>query len=92
MGKLAFIPFSVVAGLLAGLVAKKAFDAIWGVIDDEEPPGPEHRDVSLGRVVAAAALEGAAFASTRAVADQASRRAFERMTGRWPGEEEPDPS
>ncbi|MGI9021100.1 MAG: DUF4235 domain-containing protein [Solirubrobacterales bacterium] len=90
MGKLVFIPFSVAAGLLAGLVSKKAFEAVWGVIDDQEPPAPEHREVSWPRMLAAAAIEGAAFSSTRAATDHGARIAYARLTGRWPGEEEPE--
>lgn len=90
MGKLVFIPFSMAAGILAGLISKKMFSALWGVVDDEEPPAPEHREVSWPRMVAAAAIEGAAFSSARAVTDHGARIAYERATGRWPGEEEPD--
>ena len=89
--KLLFIPFSVVGGLLAGFVGKKLFEQAWGVIDSEEPPEPEHRDASWGKVVAAAALEGAVFRATRAVVDRGSRRAFAGVTGTWPGEERPEP-
>jgi uncharacterized protein DUF4235 len=90
MGKLLFIPFSIVAGLVAGFAAKKLFDLAWGLIDDEEPPEPEHRDVSWAKLAAATALEGAIFRTVRAVADRAMRLGFNRLTGSWPGEEEPD--
>ncbi len=90
MGRLAFIPFSIAAGLLAGLAAKKTFEALWGAIDDQEPPDSEHRDVSWQKLAVAGALQGAAFGSTRALADHASRVAFARATGSWPGEERPD--
>jgi hypothetical protein len=92
IGRLAFIPFSVAAGLAAGFLARKAFDLAWGVVDDAEPPEPGHRDVSWGRMLAAAALEGAAFATSRAVADHAARIGYARLTGRWPGADEPDPT
>ncbi len=88
--KLLFIPFSVGGGLLAGFVAKKLFEALWGVVDDEEPPESEHRRISWGKLVAAAALEGAIFKATRVAADHGSRQAFASVTGSWPGEEEPD--
>jgi hypothetical protein len=38
MSKLAFTPFSLSSGLLAGLVGKRLFAAIWSAFDDEEPP------------------------------------------------------
>jgi Protein of unknown function (DUF4235) len=88
--KLLFIPFSVIGGLISGFLAKKLFEQLWGVVDDEEPPKPEHREVPLGKVVAAAALEGAIFKGTRAAIDHKSRQAFASATGSWPGEQRPD--
>src|SRR4051812_16018953 len=67
--KLLFIPFSVIGGLLSGFLAKKLFEQAWGVVDEEEPPKPNHREVPFGKIVAAAALEGAIFKGTRAVID-----------------------
>jgi Protein of unknown function (DUF4235) len=87
--KLLFIPFSVVGGLIAGFLGKKLFEQAWGVIDDEEPPEAEHREVSIAKVLLAAALEGAIFRAVRALVDHQSRRAF--LTGSWPGEEAPEP-
>jgi hypothetical protein len=89
--KFLFIPFSVAGGLIAGFLGKKLFEGAWGVIDHQEPPEPEQRDVPLGKVVAAAALEGAIFRATRAAVDHQSRRAFQGITGSWPGEEAPEP-
>jgi len=90
MGKVAFLPFSVGGGLLAGVIAKKTFALIWSLIDDQEPPQPEHRDAQLGKLIAAVALEGAVFSLTRGLVDHGSRRAFARLTGAWPGDEHPD--
>jgi len=89
--KLLFIPFSVAGGLIAGFLGKKLFEQAWGVIDDEEPPEPEHREASWGKIVAAAALEGAIFRATRAAVDHGSRIAFANATGSWPGQERPEP-
>ena len=90
MAKLLFIPFSVIGGLLAGQIAKKVFDVIWGLFDDEEPPEGEHRDAAWGKLLVAAAIQGAIFRAVREAADRGSRQAFESITGTWPGEEEPD--
>ena len=43
MRKLLFVPFSLVGGMLAGLVSKKLFGRLWGAVDDQSPPQPEHR-------------------------------------------------
>ncbi len=90
MGKVLFIPFSVGAGLLAGLIGGKLFQALWGLIDDEEAPEPAHREVSWQRLSVALAIEGAIFRVIRGIVDHSSRIAYERFTGRWPGEREPD--
>jgi hypothetical protein len=89
--KFLFIPFSIVAGLVAGFAGKKVFEQLWGVIDDREPPEAEHRDATWGKVILAAALQGAVFRATRAAVDRGSRGAFESLTGTWPGQERPEP-
>ena len=90
IAKLLFIPFSVVGGLLAGLVSKKIFEQIWGLIDDEEPPESEHREISWAKLIASAALSGAIFRVAKEAADHGSRRGFAQLTGTWPGQERPD--
>jgi hypothetical protein len=92
MSKLLFIPFSILAGLVAGFISKKAFDGVWGLIDEEEPPEPEHRETTWTKLAVALALEGAIFRMTRGLAERGSRLGYERLTGSWPGEEEPDPT
>jgi hypothetical protein len=89
--KLLFAPFSIMAGLIAGLVAKKLFEQVWGLIDEEEPPESEHRDAHWAKIVAAAAVEGAIFRATKEAVDRGARRAFESATGTWPGDERPEP-
>jgi len=89
--KLAFIPVSIVGGILAGLVSRKAFDAIWGRVDEQEPPQPDHREISFAKLAIALAIEGAIFRLVKGLFDHAARRGFARMTGEWPGEESPEP-
>jgi hypothetical protein len=89
--KFLFIPIGVVGGLVAGLVGKKIFEQVWGLLDEEEPPDPKHREISVPKMVAALALEGAIFRAVRGLADHGSRRSFARMAGSWPGEERPEP-
>jgi hypothetical protein len=91
MAKVLFIPVSIGTGLLAGLVGKKLFDVLWGVIDEEEPPDSKHRDISWGRLLLAGAIQGAIFRAVKEATDHAARRGFYRTTGTWPGEKHPDP-
>jgi hypothetical protein len=89
--KVGFIPVGIVTGLIGGIVARKAFERVWAVIDDQDPPGPEHRQARWPKLLAALALEGAVFRAIRGAVDHASRRGFARATGLWPGEERPEP-
>jgi Protein of unknown function (DUF4235) len=88
--KVAFVPISILGGILAGIIGQKAFDAIWGKVDEEEPPQPEQREVSLGKLAVALLIEGAIFRLFKGLFDHAARRGFARMTGAWPGEESPE--
>jgi Na+/glutamate symporter len=88
--KLAFIPVSVIGGILAGLIGQKVFEAIWSKVDEQEPPEPDQREVSLAKLAIALLIEGAIFRLVKGLFDHAARRGFARMTGAWPGEEAPD--
>lgn len=89
--KVLFIPIGVAGGLVAGLIGKKLFEQVWGLIDKEEPPEPKHREISVPKMVAATALEGAIFRTVRGLADHGARRSFAKVSGSWPGEEAPEP-
>jgi Protein of unknown function (DUF4235) len=86
-----FRPVTIIGGLLAGMVASKVFDALWGLIDDEEAPRPKHREIDMRKMLAALLIEGAIFRLFRGYFDHFARRGFWRMTGSWPGEERPEP-
>jgi hypothetical protein len=88
--KILFAPFGIAGGLLAGSVAKKVFDFVWGLIDDKEAPRAKHRDIPVGKLVAALLIEGAVFRVARGVADHYARRGFAALTGSWPGEAKPE--
>jgi len=87
-----FAPIGIATGLVAGLLARKGFERLWAVIDDEEPPEPEHRRAPTLKLVAALALEGAIFRVAKGYADHGARRGFAALTGRWPGEDQPEQS
>jgi uncharacterized protein DUF4235 len=87
---LVFRPVGIAAGIFAGIVGKKIFDLIWGLIDDEDAPEPRYRQIAFGKLVAALILEGAIFRVLRGLADHGARHGFARLTGEWPGQEHPD--
>jgi hypothetical protein len=88
--KVIFTPISIVIGLLAGMAGKKIFEQIWGLVDEEEPPRPEHREFSWPKLIAALVIEGAIFRLVKGLVDHGTRTTFARATGAWPGEERPE--
>jgi hypothetical protein len=91
MARFLFAPVGIIAGLIAGMLAKKTFEQVWGLIDDEEPPESEHREISIPKLLLAGALQGAIFRAVKEASDHYTRRAFEGATGTWPGAERPEP-
>jgi hypothetical protein len=89
--KFLFLPISILGGLIAGFLGKKVFDQIWGLIDEEEPPDSKHLEISMPKLIAAAAVQGAIFRVVKEATDHGTRRAFMNLTGTWPGEERPEP-
>lgn len=88
--KLIYKPFGIVAGIVAGLLARRIFTVVWSKIDDEEPPEAKTELASWTRVLTAAALQGVTFSVTKAAVDRAGARGFEHVFGVWPGEKVPD--
>jgi hypothetical protein len=84
--KLFYKPFGIVAGLIGARAGQSVFKALWGRIDEADPPKPGAKDASLPRVVAASALEAATMAGIGAAVDRLSMRWFHYLTGIWPGE------
>jgi Protein of unknown function (DUF4235) len=91
MLKLMFMPVRLVSGMVAGVVAARVFDRIWSLFDKQGVPDPQNREIPKVKLLAALVLEGAIFRALRGLADHGSRVAFSRVTGRWPGEERPEP-
>jgi uncharacterized protein DUF4235 len=88
--KLLFLPFSIVSGLVAGFLSKKVFDGVWHLVDDEEAPEAEYKEISIAKLALALALEGAIFRAVRGLVDHEARKGFYNLTGSWPGDEAPE--
>jgi hypothetical protein len=84
--KLAYKPFGIVLGLLAGLLARRLFSVVWGMVDHEDPPTPTTREADWSKVLTAAALQGATFQVTRAAVNRAGAASWNHLFGVWPGE------
>ena len=88
---LVFRPVGILCGIVAGMVGKKIFELVWGLIDDEDAPDPKYREIAIGKLLVALLIEGAIFGVLRGLADHGARHGFARLTGEWPGQERPDP-
>jgi hypothetical protein len=88
--KIVFLPVSIIVGLAAGQLSKKLFDFIWSRFDDEEAPRPKHREIDIPKLLIALVIEGAIFRVVKGLVDHSTRRGFEKATGTWPGEEQPE--
>jgi hypothetical protein len=86
-----FTPLGLILGLAGGQLAKKIFDFVWGLVDDEEAPRPKHRDVPLAKMLIALLIEGAIARVVRGLVDHGARHGWAQLTGQWPGEERPEP-
>jgi hypothetical protein len=84
--KLLFAPFAALGGVVAGIIGKRLFRSVWSLVDKEDPPDPDLPGASWPKVLAALALEGAIFHTTRGAVDRSTRELFARFTGLWPGE------
>ncbi|WP_037606211.1 DUF4235 domain-containing protein [Streptacidiphilus rugosus] len=85
LAKVSYKPVGILLGAAAGAVAGAASKRIWRVASgDPEPPKATEPERSWGEVLAAAALQGAVLACTKAVVDRGGATAVRRLTGVWP--------
>jgi hypothetical protein len=89
--KFIYKPFGIALGIVAGLVGRQVFNFVWGKLDDEEPPEATTELAPWPKVLGAAALQGAIFASVRAAVNRSGAKSWQHLTGVWPGERTPDP-
>jgi hypothetical protein len=87
--KLLYKPFGFVAGIIAGLIGRRAFDYAWSKFDEEEPPKGTTQEANWPKILGAAALQGLVFQTTRVVVDRYAATGWHYITGSWPGEKRP---
>jgi Protein of unknown function (DUF4235) len=90
--KILYKPFALISGLIGARLGHTVFKQLWVQLDDSKPPKPTTEEASTSKIVAAAVLEAATLAGVAAVVDRFSARAFERVTGIWPGDRHPEPA
>ena len=85
--KLAYRPVGLLASLASAAVAGAIFKRIWRrVADADDAPGALQSEYPLRTILLAAALQGAIFATVKVLIDRGGARAFQRVTGEWPGD------
>lgn len=88
MHKLIFRAFSLLAGLVGGLLAGAIFKKAWQLTARQDE-APKATDAARGwhEILLAAALQGAIFAAVKAAVDRAAAHGTRSLTGTWPGED-----
>ena len=87
MAKLLYRPFGLVLSVLGGLLAGTLFKQIWKrVAGKEDAPKARESEYGWREVLPAAMVQGAVFGLVKAAVDRSGARAFEKLTGSWPGD------
>lgn len=84
--KLVYRPFGMLTSLAAGSVAAAVFKQLWKrVAHEDDAPDALQSEYSFGKVLVAAAIQGAIFALVKAAIDRGGAVGFQKLTGSWPG-------
>lgn len=86
--KILYRPVGLVASIVAGLTASMVFRQVWKRVahgEDQDPPRALESEYGMREVLTAAVVQGAIYAVVRALVDRGGARAFQRVTGDWPG-------
>ena len=84
--KLAYKPFGMLRGIVSSMLAGALFKQVWKQVSDKEGPAKANEsEYGWKELVAYAAVHGAVFGIVKAAVDRSGARAFERVTGTWPG-------
>lgn len=86
MAKLAYRPFGLAVSLGAAAIAGRVVGVIWKkVADEDEIPDALDAQYTIGKVLAAALIQAGVFAVVQVLVNRGGAKAFERITGSWPG-------
>jgi hypothetical protein len=87
--KILYRPIGLTSSILGGLVAGIIFKRVWRRAapgDQADPPKALESKYALKEILIAATIQGAIFSLVKTIIDRAGARAFQRLTGEWPGD------
>jgi len=83
--KVAYKPVGLLLGIAAGALAGVVFKEVWKIASgDDDAPNATDEDRGWGEIIAAAALQGAIFATVKALVDRGGAAGVRKITGEWP--------
>ncbi len=83
--KVAYKPVGLLLGIGAGAVAGFVFKQVWKLASgDDDAPNATDEDRGWGEIIAAAAIQGAIFATVKALVDRGGAAGVRKITGEWP--------
>ncbi|GAA4919417.1 uncharacterized protein DUF4235 [Stackebrandtia albiflava] len=86
MNKLLYRPIGLGLGVLGGWLAGEVVKRVWGAMSHgDDTPDALDEDRTWREILAAAAIQGAVFATIKALVDRSGATAIRRITGSWPG-------
>ncbi|MBE9404971.1 MULTISPECIES: DUF4235 domain-containing protein [Brachybacterium] len=87
--KVLYRPVGILSGVLSGALAGIVFKQVWKKASPksvDDAPSALQSEFPLWEILAAAALQGALYATIKALMERGGARAFERVVGEWPGD------
>jgi hypothetical protein len=87
--KILYQPIGLISSIVGGLVASQIFKQVWKRAipgDSADAPKALESEYAIRDILIAAAIQGAIFATVKAVIDRGGARVFQRWTGEWPGD------
>jgi len=83
--KVAYKPVGLLLGIGAGAIAGFVFKEVWKIASgDDDAPNATDEDRGWVEIIAAAALQGAIFATVKALVDRGGAAGVRKITGEWP--------
>jgi hypothetical protein len=87
--KILYRPLGIVSSLIGGVLAGSVFKQVWKHAtpgDNQDAPRALESEYRLREILIASAVQGAIFATTKALINRGGARVFQKLTGEWPGD------